>query len=30
MRLLSDGGGDRIGGIVGVWAAHLMFELPLW
>jgi glycerol uptake facilitator-like aquaporin len=19
-----------VGGIVGVWAAHLMFELPLW
>jgi glycerol uptake facilitator-like aquaporin len=22
--------GQIIGGIVGVWAAHLMFELPLW
>src|SRR4029077_9731480 len=23
-------GAQLIGGIVGVWAAHLMFELPLW
>ena len=23
-------GAQMIGGIVGVWAAHLMFELPLW
>jgi glycerol uptake facilitator-like aquaporin len=23
-------GGQVIGGLLGVWAAHLMFELPLW
>ena len=23
-------GAQLVGGIVGVWAAHLMFELPLW
>ena len=23
-------GGGFVGGIVGVWTAHLMFELPLW
>jgi glycerol uptake facilitator-like aquaporin len=23
-------GAQVIGGVLGVWAAHLMFELPLW
>src|ERR1700680_3321196 len=23
-------GAQIVGGIIGVWAAHLMFELPLW